>query len=438
MITACYVSHQCSRCGGEVIFDQKATGVQCRYCGAGMVVLGGRSAWLNFLIKPQIAVKDTAHEVTKIAQKSGWKPPLLRSVIPFYLPFYRITGQAIKWIKGEKRDEIYPHGRVVEDVKTRHFDLMRPAHTDLSAGLFSPGVRAQTLHLFLATRENAGGVPFLPIQEKKDSFRERVNHSTTEGMEAPGVKILEEKTFLIWERHSILYFPLSLVEVREGERIRLLLLDSVSGKLVRQIGHQEMENLLDNLGIGGSKSPGEGRLKLIPLVCPECAGDLDTSTTAVVRFCLRCGKGWESKGSRLRERECLWAGTEVMTRQEGVTFLPFWRRSTGEQSWLIPAFGVRSPHLLYNRSRRYYQARFPAETIPYNCRLRLKSLSAEIPPDEADEMMEVVAHTDNRETVQIKGTRQSLVLVPFRRSGPDLVDQYHGLAVPTGSLEAGL
>ena len=53
-------------------------------------------------------------------------------------------------------------------------------------------------------------------------------------------------------------------------------------------------------------------------------------------------------------------------------------------------------------------------------------------------MMEVVAHTDGREAAQTKGTRQSLVLVPFRRSGTDLVDQYHGLAVPTGSLEAEL
>lgn len=438
MIQSSYISHHCPRCGGEVIFDEKATGVQCRYCGAELVVLGGGSAWLNFLIKPQIPVKETGHAVTKIAQKSGWKPPLLRSVIPFYLPFYRVTGQAIKWIKGEKKDERNPLGRIIEEVKTRHFDLMRPAHTDLSAGLFSPGIRAQTLHLFLATRDNAENVPFLPIQEKKDGFREGITHSTTEGLDAAGVRILDEKTFLVWEKYSILYFPLSLVEVREGERIRLLLLDSVSGKLVRQIGHEEMENLLDNLGIGGSKSPGEGRLKLTPLICPECAGDLDTSTTAIVRFCVRCGKGWESRGSRLKERECLWAGTEVMTRQKGTIFLPFWRRDSGEQSWLIPAFGIRSPHLLYNLSRRYYQARFPAESIPYNCRLRIRSLSAELPAEEADEMMEVVAHTDGREAAQTKGTRQSLVLVPFRRSGTDLVDQYHGLAVPTGSLEAEL
>ena len=64
------------------------------------MVIGTGSTWLNFLIKPKISVRETAHEITRIAMKNGWKPPLLRSVLPFYYPFYRTTGHAIKWVMG--------------------------------------------------------------------------------------------------------------------------------------------------------------------------------------------------------------------------------------------------------------------------------------------------------------------------------------------------
>ena len=129
-----------------------------------------------------------------------------------------------------------------------------------------------------------------------------------DGMPQPDLRVREERLFRLWERNSILFFPLYLVEVREGSQIRLLLLDAIGGSLIRQIGHEEMERLLDNLGLVESRSPGETRLKLAPLICPECAGELDSEPMAYIRFCRSCGKGWESSGERLRERQCLWVG----------------------------------------------------------------------------------------------------------------------------------
>jgi ribosomal protein S27E len=435
VIRSCYVSHTCPQCGGEVVFDQEATGTRCRYCGAGLVVLGGRSAWLNFLIKPKIRVQDTVGAVAKIAQKNEWRPPLVRSVIPFYYPFYRTRGHALKWIRGEKRSEDKPVADIVEEVRARSYDIMRPAHEDLSCGLFSPGYRVQTLHLHLATRENAGKWCYLEGQLDREEFLEKTRGSSAEGLEIPGVMVTDDMAFQLWERHSIVYFPFSLVEIREGKQIRQLLLDAVGGSLVRQIGHQEMETLLDNMGQSGAKSPGEGRLKRLPLICPECAGDLDPSVTAVVRFCGSCGRGWESDGSRLKERECLWSGTEVILRSPGTVFLPFWRRSDAERSCVIPAFGVRAPGSLYSISRRYFEARFPAEPIPYDSRLRIEAVDAQIPAEEADEMIHVLSETSDKKAFKTRSGHQSLILIPFMRRGPDLVDHYHGLAVPVGALE---
>jgi hypothetical protein len=378
-------------------------------------------------------VRETAHEVTRIAMKNGWKPPLLRSVMPFFYPFYRTTGHAIQWIQGH-RTVLDGDPGVVEKLQTRDVDLMRPAHEDLSPGLFSPGYRVQSLHLYLATRENAGKIPFAPIQREKEKHSRKMEDDFFDGMPNPGFKVSSEKKFRLWEQNSILFFPLSLVEIKEGRRIRLMLLDAVGGSLIRQISREEMETLLDNLGLKESRSPGEARLKLAPLICPECAGDLDDDPKAHLRFCRSCARGWEVAGGRLREKECLWAGNGRPARDASTIFLPFWKRQGEERHLYVPAFSVRSPRLLYKLTARYYHADFPAEPIPYESRLRLRTHPVGLPPDGADEMADVVASTGLRKVFEKKGTSQSLVLVPFRRRGPDLVEPFKGLAVPISSL----
>jgi len=415
-----------------VVFDQEATGTRCRYCGAGLMVTGTGATWLNFLIKPKISVPETAHEITSIAMKNGWKPPLLRSVIPFYYPFYRTTGHAIKWVRGQKSVSGVD-SEAQERVVSRPIDLMRPAHTDLSPGLFSPGYRAQALNLYLATRENAGKLPFAPIQRDRESHSRKMENDFFDGMPDHGLKVMEEKKFRLWENNSILFFPLSLVEVREGTHIRLLLIDTVGGGLIRQLKHEEMEKLLENLALKESRSPGETRLKLASLICPECAGELDSDPSTHLRFCHSCARGWESRRGELRERECLWAGDQDALTDPSTIFLPFWLRRAENRSLYIPAFKVRSPRLLYNLSVRYYHADFPADPIPYHDRLRLKPFPVGLPPDGADEMSDVVANTGSKKPFSRKGTSRSLVLVPFRKRGPDLVGP-KGLAVPISSL----
>lgn len=432
MNRSCYVSHHCPQCGGEVVFDQEATGTRCRYCGAGLMVLGTGSTWLNFLIKPKIDVRETAHEITRIAMKNGWKPPLLRSVIPFYFPFYRTTGHALKWVRGHKSIS-GADSEIQERILPRPVDLMRPAHTDLSPGLFSPGYRAQALQLYLATRENAGKLPFAPIQRDREAHRLKMEEDFFGNMPDPGLKVVEEKTFRLWERNSILFFPLALAEVREGNHIRLLLIDSVGGGLIRQLKHEEMEQLLDNLDLKESRSPGETRLKLAPLICPECGGELDPDPSVHLRFCYSCARGWEARGGALREKKCFWAGDEKALRDPLTRFMPFWLRRGAQESLYIPAFRVQSPRHLYNLSARYYHANFPARPIPYSGKFNLRPFPVGLPPDGADEMADVVAHTSSKKPFPRKGTEQSLLLVPFRKRGPDLVGP-RGLAVPVSSL----
>ena len=64
----------------------------------------------------------------------------------------------------------------------------------------------------------------------------------------------------------------------------------------------------------------------------------------------------------------------------------------------------------------------------------MHSLPVGLPSVGADEMADVVAGSGAREAFERKGSRQSLLLVPFRRMGPDLVEPFKGLAIPVSSL----
>ncbi len=84
---------------------------------------------------------------------------------------------------------------------TRPVDLMRPAHTDLSPGLFSPGFRTQSLNLSLATRENAGKLPFAPVQKDRKTHSRKMEDDFFDGMPDPGLRVIEEKQFRLWEKN---------------------------------------------------------------------------------------------------------------------------------------------------------------------------------------------------------------------------------------------
>lgn len=435
-MNSCYVSHSCPQCGADVLFTEKTTGTRCRYCDTGFLVLGGRSAWLNFLIKPRLEAKETARAVTETAIDQGWDPPMLRSVMQFFLPYYRTTSQVVRLIRGEKRVEGPLSDEIVEKVKTRYADVMRPAYEDLWSGLFSPGVRAQALKLYVATRENAGKLAFVPVKAEKEEFLQDTKSGMTSGLSEPGLKIFEEKTFFISGRHTVIYFPLSMAEVREKGRPRWLLFDAVGGSYLREITRNDMETLLDSMGLSGDRSPGEGRLKLVPLICPECAGDLDDEQYAVVRFCRGCGRGWETAGNRLKERECLWTGEPESKNEKDILYLPFWRRKYSDRILHVPAFGIRSPRLLYNVSLHYLRAGFSAEPIPYSRRLRIRRIPALLHPDEVGEVEKMAsARRAEGADVDEKKSRQTLLMIPFRRRGTDLVDLIHGIAVPVSCLE---
>ncbi len=75
------------------------------------------------------------------------------------------------------------------------------------------------------------------------------------------------------------------------------------------------------------------------------------------------------------------------------------------------------------------------EAIPYNRKLIIKKIPALVHAEEFPEIMAMAAHAREVEIPSQKASRQSLLMVPFRRRGTDLVDLIHGMAVPISTLE---
>ncbi len=75
------------------------------------------------------------------------------------------------------------------------------------------------------------------------------------------------------------------------------------------------------------------------------------------------------------------------------------------------------------------------EAIPYNRKLVIKNIPALVHADEMPEIMAMAAHAREVKIPSQKGARQSLLMVPFRRRGTDLVDLIHGMAVPISTLD---
>ncbi len=75
------------------------------------------------------------------------------------------------------------------------------------------------------------------------------------------------------------------------------------------------------------------------------------------------------------------------------------------------------------------------EAIPYNRKLVIKNIPALVHADEVPEIMAMAAHAREIELQSQRGVRLSLLMIPFRKRGTDLVDLVHGMAVPVSTLE---
>ncbi len=83
----------------------------------------------------------------------------------------------------------------------------------------------------------------------------------------------------------------------------------------------------------------------------------------------------------------------------------------------------------------YLIADFPSEAIPFNRKLIIRKNPALVHANEIYKIMAMAAHAREIALPSQRGARQSLLMVPCKKRGTDLVDQIHGMAVPISALE---
>lgn len=66
-------------------------------------------------------------------------------------------------------------------------------------------------------------------------------------------------------------------------------------------------------------------IKVIPLICRNCAATLSGAEDDILFFCPRCRIGWELSGNSFKERKVFYAKPQKIDYQiEKLIYLPFW------------------------------------------------------------------------------------------------------------------
>lgn len=337
------VSTQCPSCGGEIEFEEGTNAVNCGFCGSRHLVTG-RGRVLSYYIPEKITIKEAANLARTGLRgigETGWR---VDEATLFFVPFFRFTGQELRWDMREvvvdpREDGIkfsieYGSGglratsagfnssgsrRFVErryELTGRHTDRSMPALDVAELKVASLGIRPGILKLslFVEGRLCERG---LRAPVRRDSSEMETQGFSPASMEDMFARRVFART------RSLIFFPYWLVEVtrrggEDGTERSVVAVDAVSGDVVN---HHADGSLVEKLV--GKDGMGFEAAGLRPLKCPNCASDLPVRPKDVVFFCSECNKAWHVSGSEFTEVRYKVARPSVAGKGDPV-YLPFW------------------------------------------------------------------------------------------------------------------
>jgi hypothetical protein len=209
-------------------------------------------------------------------------------------------------------------------------------------------------------------------------------------------------------------------------------------------------------------------LTFLATLCPQCGWTLNGQRDSVVLTCSNCETAWEASGGKFTRVKFF----KAPSREKDSHYLPFWKISAGakgveinsfadfirltnqprvlgkdwedeEMSYWSPAFKIR-PKIFLNLSRQFTisQKHFEAdEEIPKN-----GLYPVTLPRTEAAQALKVILASSTLTkknvfpylpeiTFKIKGS--TLVYLPFRDTGNEMVQEHMQISINKKTLEFG-
>ena len=312
-----FITTPCPQCGGEVEYLDEAQAIQCAYCGS-LLHLVGTDEDRRYYMEPR-ADEEKIKKALALGfkKKKGIDIRFVGSRLVFF-PYWWVKGMVFKWMLG--RDA---NGEYVKKMKTRLLDHTFPAHTDIPIGPPTLGVRTSTMRVRAFNNEEMKkwGEPFKVTISHAAAvdYAEDIKDSTLSL--GDGVFTEMEKSGLIGERYSLIYFPVWAFEVETPQGKAELFVDGISLSVIRmpQKTGPVMPALTDDVFAFEFKDVG-----FIPLKCPECGWDLPFHAYNVIHLCTTCGRSWRERRGTFQE-----VSYDVVKEQgergDLFAYLPFWR-----------------------------------------------------------------------------------------------------------------
>jgi DNA-directed RNA polymerase subunit RPC12/RpoP len=404
------VSTECPTCAAALDFPAGTNAVRCGHCRSTLLVTG-RKRVLSYAVAPAV---DTARAVAQV--KTALAGAGARGRVGdgrlFFVPYYRLTGQEFRWerpvppgrltlppgafplervtaprsapvtedgllatiqwagtVLGEilgksspassvaipqsgpapvvaRRDSVSSVGEhpVFHD---RYIDRSFLACQAPELGVESLGLRASVLRVTLFRQETLAAIGHVvPVDLGADT-------ALAIGMEAVDADAIVHRT-VIGRMLSIIYFPLWLVEVEDGDATRLAIVDAVAETVVRLDAPASLLSRLDR-PVGNHEVVG-----FRALTCPNCGWDLPVRPDDVIFFCASCEQAWQLHGAEFEAvpAEVARLGPTAPEPSSETKYLPCWVFETAPGMRLFaPAFRFRRLKFLSDLARNLAQAR---------------------------------------------------------------------------------
>lgn len=312
-----FLSTRCPQCGADISFDEESTVIQCEYCGCALHITG-RSGVMRTYVAPRNDIKQMKQAIHSAMKGINAKGALVSEKQLFFAPYWRIKGMVFRWIFGK-----HVRGETVKELKTKQLDRTFPAYHGINMGLRSLGIRPGALKLLFFDRSEMsklGSTVKVSVPYKK-----AVQHGTSltqVGLDETDIRVHLDRTRLIGERYSMIYFPFWMIKLSWGEEARILILDAVANKVTRVLTQEQWEEMMAK----AAKQPAMAsfnNVSFIPFKCPNCGWSLPLNRFDIIHLCPTCQQAWMERGGRFKA-----VRFEVAAPPKGgdqpLVYLPFW------------------------------------------------------------------------------------------------------------------
>ncbi len=311
----------------------------------------------------------------------------------------------------------------------------------------SLGIRPQAMKMRFVTPDVHGF--FLPCSLKPLDVLASVGKRTA----ARDTDMLFHRTY-IGEAFSLIFLPLCV----QGDMV----FDAVINKPIAQLPDDTV------FPPPGGKERLSWQITFMATICPHCGGDLAGERDSVVLNCGNCDTAWEAVDGRLIQVDC----RVVPSKEKDLRYLPFWKLRVRDEGLGINTYAdfirITKQPLVVQRAWEDRELSFwiPAFKIQPKVFLRLasqmtilqKDLKMEegtssrnlypvtLPRSEAAQGLKITLASsamDRKELLPLlpQGdfaiTESSLIYLPFRSLGPDIIHQETGISINKNTLKYG-